>query len=81
MNLPTAPFRTPHAVALVLLLSCVGCAPIRTNVRKSHPPRLEGSTVLVYDVRDTLPAPAEKLGDLQIRDFEPWIGYRYDALM
>lgn len=74
-------YRLPHLAILVLLLSCIGCAPIRTNVRSSHPPRLEGSTVLVYELTDSLPAAAEVLGDLRIKDFEPWIGYRYDELI
>lgn len=74
-------YRLPHLAILVLLLSCIGCAPIRTNVRSSHPPRLEGSTVLVYELTDSLPAAAEVLGYLRIKDFEPWIGYRYDELI
>lgn len=72
--------RPAHLAALALLL-CIGCAPIRTNLRKSVPPRPEGSTVQIYDLTDSLPASAERLGSLQIRDFEPWIGYRYDALL
>lgn len=71
-----------RSLVFVLLLSCTGCSQhIYTRLRESRPARLEGSTVLVYEQTDSLPAAAEVLGDLRIKDFEPWTRYRYDGLL
>lgn len=52
-----------------LLLQSAGCAPkIYTSLQKSLPPRPEGSAVLVYNLSDSLPATAEVLGTVEVRD-------------
>lgn len=52
-----------------LLFPSVGCAPkIYSSFQKSYPARPEGSTVLVYNLTDTLPSQAEVLGSVEVRD-------------
>ncbi|WP_295940521.1 porin family protein [uncultured Alistipes sp.] len=61
---------------------CPGCSPqIATNIQKSYPARIEGSTVLVYDITDTLPASAELLGDIRIKDTGFSTECNYDQVM
>ena len=56
-------------IAATAMLTATGCTPaIYTNIQKSYPARPEGSTVLVYNLTDTLPSQAEVLGSVEVRD-------------
>ena len=56
-----------QALAAGALFLTTGCAPsVYTSIQKSYPARIEGSTVLVYDMADSLPEPAEVLGSVTV---------------
>ena len=71
--------RLLRLLTAALLFLSVGCAPkIYSSIRKSYPARPEGSTVLVYTLTDSLPAQAEVLGNVEVRDngFSSNCGFR-----
>lgn len=71
-----------QTLAAGALLFITGCAPsVYTNIQKSYPARIEGSTVLVYDITDSLPEPAELLGSISIQDSGFSVNCNYEAVM
>lgn len=73
-SLPTA-----AAGALLLITSCAPS--VYTSIQKSYPARIEGSTVLVYDIADSLPQPAEVLGSVTISDTGFSVNCNYEKVM
>lgn len=55
--------------ALTILFFLTSCAPkVYTSLQKSYPARNPQSTVLVYDLEETIPQPAETLGRVTVKD-------------
>ena len=71
-----------RAFAAGALFLTTGCAPsIYTSIQKSYPARIEGSTVLVYDMADSLPEPAEVLGSVTVKDSGFSVNCNYAKVM
>lgn len=71
-----------QAFAAGALFLTTGCAPsIYTSIQKSYPARIEGSTVLVYDMADSLPEPAEVLGSVTVKDSGFSVNCNYAKVM
>ena len=71
-----------QALAAGALFLTTGCAPsVYTSIQKSYPARIEGSTVLVYDMADSLPEPAEVLGSVTIKDSGFSVNCNYAKVM
>lgn len=71
-----------QAFAAGALFLTTGCAPsVYTSIQKSYPARIEGSTVLVYDMADSLPEPAEVLGSVTVKDSGFSVNCNYAKVM
>lgn len=69
-------------IAATAMLTATGCTPaIYTNIQKSYPARTEESPVLVYDLADTVPAPAQTLGSVWIKDSGFSTGCSYENII
>lgn len=69
MNERNALSRMLRPAVAVLLLTTAGCSPkIYTSARMNLPARVEGSPVLVYEVTDSIPGPAQTVGTVSIKD-------------
>ena len=71
-----------QALAAGALFLTTGCSPsVYTSIQKSYPARIEGSTVLVYDMADSLPEPAEVLGSVTVKDSGFSVNCNYAKVM
>ena len=71
-----------QALAAGALFLTTGCSPsVYTSIQKSYPARIEGSTVLVYDMADSLPEPAEILGSVTVKDSGFSVNCNYAKVM
>ena len=71
-----------QTIAGAALLLTTGCAPsVSTRIQKSYPARIEGSTVLVYTMTDSLPEPTEVLGSVRVKDSGFSINCNYEQVM
>ena len=69
-------------ITATAMLTATGCTPaIYTNIQKSYPARTEESPVLVYDLADTVPAPAQTLGSVWIKDSGFSTGCSYENII
>lgn len=69
-------------IAAGATLLATSCSPsVYTSIQKSYPARIEGSPVLVYDIADSLPQPAEILGSVTISDTGFSINCNYEKVM
>lgn len=60
----------------------VGCAPaVHTSIHKSYPARSENALVTVFANTDSIPAAAEMLGNVQIKDAGFSINCNYEQVM